>query len=90
MINSDKQVAQNLATGLMSALDTLNQSTTVTKDTQTTVNGNATAHETSDDMLDIASKISQTISSASGNLNSVASEFEAIDRVLRDAMRLFP
>lgn len=90
MINSDKQVAQNLATGLMSALDTLNQSATVTKDTQTTINGNTTAHETSDDMLDIASKISQTISSASENLNSVAGEFEAIDRVLRDAMRLFP
>lgn len=90
MLNSDKQIARQLAIGLMSALDTLNQSSSVTKDTQTTVAGNANAHETSDSMTEIASKITQIVGNASGNIKSVASEFETMDKTIRDGMGLLP
>ncbi|MBO0438898.1 TIGR04197 family type VII secretion effector [Candidatus Enterococcus ikei] len=42
-INSNSTVAQAVATSIASSVSSLNQGTTITKDTQTTVAGNSNA-----------------------------------------------
>lgn len=80
---SDLFGAREKATALMTATNTLTQSVSVTKDTQTTVAGNQNAHQAIDLAKNTATGIAQAIVSASNNIKSVAEDFEAMDQQTR-------
>lgn len=79
-IKSDFTGASQKATALKNATNHLVQPTTVTKDTQTTVAGNANAQEAIAAAQETATQIAQAVALAATNLQSVAKEFEAVDQ----------
>ncbi|MBP1047324.1 TIGR04197 family type VII secretion effector [Enterococcus sp. BWM-S5] len=85
-VNSNKEVAGQLATGLFNALDTLNAATSVSEDGQTTVAGNASAKEAIASAQAAVLQVSSSIGNAAANLQSVASEFAAADDHLKNSV----
>lgn len=78
-LQSDLAGASQKATALKKATDTLSQSVTLVTDTQTTIIGNSDAQQALQSSQDRTKKIARAISTASGNIQSVAKEFEALD-----------
>jgi hypothetical protein len=66
----------------MGASNGLNDVGTVTKDTETTVAGNANAQSSADTAITNGQKVQQVIQSMCNNIHSVATEFEAMDNAL--------
>ncbi|WP_086444794.1 TIGR04197 family type VII secretion effector [Candidatus Enterococcus lemimoniae] len=79
-INSNSAVAQAVATSIASSVSSLNQETTITKDTQTTVAGNSNAQQAITQLTTFNTSLVQAITQASNNIRSVAAEFEAVDQ----------
>lgn len=79
-INSNSAVAQAVATSIASSVSSLNQGTTITKDTQTTVAGNSNAQQAITQLTTFNTSLVQAITQASSNIRSVAAEFEAVDQ----------
>jgi len=79
-INSNAAVAQAIATSIASSVSSLNQGTTITKDTQTTVAGNSNAQQAITQLTTFNTSLVQAITQASNNIRSVAAEFEAVDQ----------
>ncbi|EOI02727.1 MULTISPECIES: TIGR04197 family type VII secretion effector [Enterococcus] len=79
-INSNSAVAQAVATSIASSVSSLNQGTTITKDTQTTVAGNSNAQQAITQLTTFNTSLVQAITQASNNIRSVAAEFEAVDQ----------
>lgn len=79
-INSNAAVAQAVATSIASSVSSLNQGTTITKDTQTTVAGNSNAQQAITQLTTFNTSLVQAITQASNNIRSVATEFEAVDQ----------
>ena len=82
LLQSSKEQASGAATQLMGASNGLNDVGTVTKDTETTVAGNANAQSSSDTAITNGQKVQQVIQSMCNNIHSVATEFEAMDNAL--------
>ncbi|WP_207696188.1 hypothetical protein DOK67_0002082 [Enterococcus sp. DIV0212c] len=78
-INSNSAVAQAVATSIASSVSSLNQGTTITKDTQTTVAGNSNAQQAITQLTTFNTSLVQAVTQASNNIRSVAAEFEAVD-----------
>ena len=81
-MQSSKEQASGAATQLMGASNGLNDVGTVTKDTETTVAGNANAQSSADTAITNGQKVQQVIQSMCNNIHSVATEFEAMDNAL--------
>ncbi|GGC77778.1 TIGR04197 family type VII secretion effector [Enterococcus wangshanyuanii] len=79
-IKSDSGVAQAIATSIASSLGSLNQGSSITKDTQTTVSGNSNAQQAITQMTTFNTSLVQAVTQASNNIRSVAAEFEAVDQ----------
>lgn len=79
-INSNAAVAQAVATSIASSVSSLNQGTTITKDTQTTVAGNSNAQQAITQLTTFNTSLAKAITQASNNIRSVAAEFEAVDQ----------
>lgn len=79
-INSNSAVAQAVATSIASSVSSLNQGTTITKDTQTTVAGNSNAQQAITQLTSFNTSLVQAVTQASNNIRSVAAEFEAVDQ----------
>ncbi|MGM0216297.1 TIGR04197 family type VII secretion effector [Enterococcus sp. AZ109] len=86
-ISSDIGQAQQKATALRSASETLSTSASVNKDTQTTVIGNQSAHEAIDSLSSAAQRVASAVNSASGSIQSVAQNFQAIDQSGKNLFR---
>ena len=82
LLQSSKEQASGAATQLMGASNGLNDVGTVTKDTETTVAGNANAQSSADTAVTNGQKVQQVIQSMCNNIHSVATEFEAMDNAL--------
>ena len=82
LLQSSKEQASGAATQLMGASNGLNDVGTVTKDTETTVAGNANAQRSADTAITNGQKVQQVIQSMCNNMHSVATEFEAMDNAL--------
>ena len=82
LLQSSREEASGAATQLMGASNGLNDVGTVTKDTETTVAGNANAQSSADTAITNGQKVQQVIQSMCKNIHSVASEFEAMDNAL--------
>ena len=82
LLQSSKEQASGAATQLMGASNGLNDVGTVTKDTETTVAGNANAQSSADTAITNSQKVQQVIQSMCNNIHSVATEFEAMDNAL--------
>ncbi|MGX7103009.1 TIGR04197 family type VII secretion effector [Gemella sanguinis] len=82
LLQSSKEQASGAATQLMGASNGLNDVGTVTKDTETTVAGNANAQSSADTAITNGQKVQQVIQSMCNNIHSVATEFEAMDNAL--------
>ena len=82
LLQSSKEQASGAATQLMGASNGLNDVGTVTKDTETTVAGNANAQSSADTAIATGQKVQQVIQSMCNNIHSVAAEFEAMDNAL--------
>lgn len=79
-IQSDMTVAQSYATDLQHAGEELAGVVQSQQDNQTTVAGNTNAHEALTTAQTTRQSIASAITSMVTNLNSVASEFEAVDQ----------
>lgn len=82
LLQSSKEQASGAATQLMGASNGLNDVGTVTKDTETTVAGNAKAQSSADLALATGQELQQVIQSMCNNIHSLAAEFEAMDNAL--------
>ena len=82
LLQSSKEQASGAATQLMGASNGLNDVGTVTKDTETTVAGNANAQSSADTAITNGQKVQQVIQSMCNNIHSVATEFEAMDNAI--------
>jgi len=82
LLQSSKEQASGAATQLMGASNGLNDVGTVTKDTETTVAGNANAQSSADTAITNGQKVQQVIQSMCNNIHSLAAEFEAMDNAL--------
>ena len=82
LLQSSKEQASGAATQLKGASNGLNDVGTVTKDTETTVAGNANAQSSADTAITNGQKVQQVIQSMCNNIHSVATEFEAMDNAL--------
>ena len=81
-VQSNKEQAVSSRTSLKNVINNISQEITVTKDTQTTVAGNANAQNSIEASKQTASKMSKVIRSMSNNIHSVAEEFQAMDNTL--------
>lgn len=81
-IKSDFSGASQKATALKTATKELTQTSTITTDNQTTVSGNKNAQEVIQLAQTSAAAIANAVNQAATNLQSVASEFEAVDQQL--------
>lgn len=79
-VKSNQEVAHTYASQLANACQTLSSSGTVSKDTQTNLAGNTRCHEAIDKSATILAQITSAVKTASDNLHSVASDFEAVDQ----------
>ena len=82
LLQSSREEASGAATDLIVASNGLNDVGTVTKDTETTVAGNANAQSSADTAITNGQKVQQVIQSMCNNIHSVATEFEAMDNAL--------
>lgn len=89
-ISSNSTVARQLATNIASALDGLGTSTAVSTDDQTTVAGNTNAQQAIQASRNASNLILGAIGTASTNLQSVATEFEAVDSAIRQGLTSLP
>ncbi|MBL1225298.1 TIGR04197 family type VII secretion effector [Enterococcus sp. BWR-S5] len=85
-VSTNSSIAGRLATDIFSSMDTLNSNLSVTKDSQSTVNGNTSAHEAIDDLSSMVQAVCSAIGTDANNLKSVAAEFEAADLSVRQMM----
>lgn len=83
-VQSNTGVAKSIATSIASSLDGLSGGGVITEDTQTTISGNNTAGEAIQSMRSASDTILQAVGQATLNLQSVASEFEAADKMSRE------
>lgn len=82
-IDNNTEVAKMVASKIALSLDNLSGTGVITADTQTTISGNTKAQEAITDLSDVKNSILKAVGQASTNLQSVASEFEAVDKELR-------
>ena len=80
LLQSSREEASGAATDLIVASNGLNDVGTVTKDSETTVAGNAKAQSSADLALATGQELQQVIQSMCNNIHSVAAEFEAMDK----------
>ena len=80
LLQSSREEASGAATQLMGASNGLNDVGTVIKDTETTVDGNKNAQSSADTAVTNGQKVQQVIQKMCKNINSVAAEFEAMDK----------
>ncbi len=78
-ITSDSSIANQYATGIQTATDQLSAIGEAEKDSQTTLQGNQLAHAAMDKSKTLLDQVVSAVSTASSNLHSVASDFEAVD-----------
>ena len=80
VLQNSTETARQCATALSSAVSTLGSSGAVTKDTRTTIAGNTqSAYQAIDLSQSISTQIAGIISSMSQNIQSVSSQFQAMD-----------
>lgn len=79
-MQSDLSGASQKATELQQAVNLLSNASTITLDTQTTVSGNSNAQDIIQKSQSTAQQITEAITTASNNIKSVATEFEAVDQ----------
>ncbi|WP_321388119.1 TIGR04197 family type VII secretion effector [uncultured Enterococcus sp.] len=84
-IKHNNYSAKTVATQIFSVLDDLNASVVVERDENSTISGNVKAQEAINSVENAVSDTSLAIENLTNNLQSVANEFEAMDRKLRDA-----
>ena len=82
LLQSSKEQASGAATQLIGASSGLSNVRSVTKDSETTVAGNANAQSSADTAITNGQKVQQVIQSMCNNIHSVATEFEAMDNAL--------
>ena len=80
VLKSNVGLAQTKATALQTAVSDVLAFQSVTQDTQTTVQGNIKAHEVIEKEDSLGKEIALAVKEASKNLQSVAVEFEAMDK----------
>lgn len=78
-IQSSSAVAGQHAQAITSGVNSISTDSQVTKDSTSTIGGNATASGYIDNESSYASQVEGAINSFYSNLNSVASEFESVD-----------
>lgn len=88
LLQSSREEASGAATQLMGASNGLNDVGTVTKDTETTVAGNKNAQSSADTAVTNGQKVQQVIQNMCKNINSVAAEFEAMDKDISKELQL--
>ncbi|MBC1604158.1 TIGR04197 family type VII secretion effector [Paenilisteria rocourtiae] len=79
-LQSDLDGASLKATALKNATDSLISSVSITTDSQTTVAGNKSAGDSIKMAQEVAQQIASAVATASSNIQSVASSFEAVDK----------
>ena len=82
LLQSSKEQASGAATHLIGASSGLSNVRSVTKDSKTTVAGNAKAQSSADLALATGQELQQVIQSMCNNIHSLAAEFEAMDNAL--------
>ena len=82
LLQSSKEQASGAATHLIGASSGLSNVRSVTKDSETTVAGNAKAQSSADLALATGQELKQVIQSMCNNIHSLAAEFEAMDNAL--------
>ncbi|MBC1358337.1 TIGR04197 family type VII secretion effector [Listeria booriae] len=85
-IQSDLDGASIKATALKNATDSIVASISITTDTQTTVAGNNSAVESIKIAQETAQQIARAVATASSNIQSVASSFEAVDKKVGEGL----
>ena len=80
LLQSSREQASGAATQLMGACNGLNNGGAVTKDSETTVAGNANAQSSADTAIATGQKVQQVIQNMCNNIHSAAAEFEAMDK----------
>ena len=80
LLQSSKEQASGAATHLIGASSGLSNVRSVTKDSETTVAGNKNAQSSADTAVTNGQKVQQVIQNMCKNINSVAAEFEAMDK----------
>lgn len=85
-ISSDLGTAQQKATAIASAIETLSGIGAPSLDSQTTVQGNTNAKEAAQATIAGGAKIAEAVQLATRNLQSVAQGFEAVDKSVRDSL----
>lgn len=79
---SNASSASAIATKIHHSLETLRSSGTTSPDSQTTVNGNATAQQAASTSIAVRDQVISAVGSSAQNLQTVAKEFVAMDAVL--------
>ena len=82
LLQSSKEQVSGAATQLIGASSGLSNIRSVTKDSETTVAGNAKAQSSADLALATGQELQQVIQSMCNNIHSLAAEFEAMDNAL--------
>ncbi|WP_273451889.1 TIGR04197 family type VII secretion effector [Streptococcus ferus] len=85
-IQSSLSDAQVYATNIKQGSGTLGGVTQAQEDSLTTVSGNANAHEAMGADQTARQQISAALADMVTNINSVASEFEAVDQQVAESM----
>ncbi|MED4654179.1 TIGR04197 family type VII secretion effector [Bacillus pseudomycoides] len=86
---SNFQAAQQIATQMRNALDTIQSATSksIKKSKRTTLSVNSQAQEANQQMLDLTKQFSAAFQQAVDNIHSVAKEFERMDNELHNTFR---
>lgn len=78
-IQSNKETAQSYANQITTACQTLSNSGDVTLDTTTELEGNTRNHSAINQSATFLKQITSSIETASSHLQTIASNFEAVD-----------
>ncbi|EEM05462.1 MULTISPECIES: TIGR04197 family type VII secretion effector [Bacillus] len=86
---SNFQAAQQIATQMRNASDTIQSATnkSIKKSKRTTLSVNPQAQEANQQMLDLTKQFSAAFQQAVANIHSVAKEFERMDNELHNTFR---
>ncbi|PEP59971.1 MULTISPECIES: TIGR04197 family type VII secretion effector [Bacillus] len=86
---SNVQVAQQIATQMRNASDTIQSATSrsIKKATRTTLSVNSQAQEANQQVLDLTRQFSAAFQQAANNIHLVANEFERMDKELQNTFR---
>ncbi|MGG1345084.1 TIGR04197 family type VII secretion effector [Bacillus toyonensis] len=86
---SNLQAAQQIATQMRAASDTIQSATnrSLKKATRTTLSVNSKAQEVNQQVLDLTKQFSTAFQQAVDNIHSVAKEFERMDHELHNNFR---